>query len=418
MEQLMIPDLEVINPLNARQKWPMVKLGDICSSFQNGIGKGKEYYGKGTKIANIGDLYESPRFSPIKYSLLDCDNREIEKYKLSCGDLLFVRSSLKREGVAYCSAFDSNEECLFSSFMIRAVCDQSKVSPVFLAYQLRSPFGRSQLLANSNTATITNIGQDGLKETLVFLPPPDEQQQIVARLDLAQRLIDQRKAQLALMDQLVQALFYEMFGDPVKNEKGWKLVSLPYICAKQKYSLKRGPFGGALKKEIFVQAGIKVYEQKNAIQKNALLGSYFISEPKYNELKAFTVQPGDFIVSCSGTMGEIYRLPHGAPIGIINQALMKIAIESKLISPTFFESIFKYYIKEHILISSSKGSGLQNIASMDTIKSNTFILPPLPVQQAFADRVHQIEALKQQMQVSLAELEQNFQALMQEAFGG
>src|SRR5690554_2912168 len=88
--------------------------------------------------------------------------------------------------------------------------------------------------------------------------------------------------------------------------------------------LVRGPFGGAIKKEHFVKSGFKVYEQRNAIYATLSLGEYYIDKKKFLELKRFSVQKNDFIVSCSGTIGKIFQIPGHAPEGVINQALLKI----------------------------------------------------------------------------------------------
>ena len=101
-------------------------------------------------------------------------------------------------------------------------------------------------------------------------------------------------------------------------------------------SLKRGPFGGDLKKEYFVSSGYKVYEQQHAIKGDYNLGDYYIDEERYNKLINCNVGPGDYIVSCSGTMGKIFRLPKNAPKGIINQALLRIRIKETNIFHEFF----------------------------------------------------------------------------------
>ncbi|MEM7183979.1 MAG: hypothetical protein AAF518_23965, partial [Spirochaetota bacterium] len=106
-------------------------------------------------------------------------------------------------------------------------------------------------------------------------------------------------------------------------------------------SLKRGPFGGDLKKNIFVKSGYKIYEQQHAIKNDFSLGHYFIDEKTFKKLEACKVKPGDYIVSCSGTMGRIARLPQNAPIGIINQALLRIKIDEKIINPKYFIEYFK-----------------------------------------------------------------------------
>ena len=105
--------------------------------------------------------------------------------------------------------------------------------------------------------------------------------------------------------------------------------------------LKRGPFGSSITKSMFVPSGFKVYEQGNAIYREASRGSYFINDEKYEELSAFAVLPGDFIVSCAGTVGRLFEIPDNAMAGVINQALMRIRINNTILSKRFFARFFR-----------------------------------------------------------------------------
>lgn len=110
---------------------------------------------------------------------------------------------------------------------------------------------------------------------------------------------------------------------------------------------KKGPFGSGLTKSMFVPKSddaYKVYEQKNAIQKNASLGSYYISKDKYKELCGFAAQSSDILVSCAGTIGETYILPEDSEEGIINQALMLIRLHIRDITD-FYLVYFDYILK-------------------------------------------------------------------------
>ena len=118
---------------------------------------------------------------------------------------------------------------------------------------------------------------------------------------------------------------------------------------------------------------VKVYEQKNAIQHNYELGEYFISKTKYAEMLGFAVGPLDFIVSCAGTIGEIYKLPINAPKGIINQALMRATLFDESISD-FYELLL--YDALHRLSEKSKGTAIKNIAPFEILKPAVVFLPP------------------------------------------
>ena len=105
--------------------------------------------------------------------------------------------------------------------------------------------------------------------------------------------------------------------------EGWEEKKFNDVC-----KFIRGPFGGALKKEIFVSEGYAVYEQSHAIYGDFSKFRYFISEEKFNELKRFSVFPNDIIMSCSGTMGKFAIVPEKLKEGVINQALLKLTVKS------------------------------------------------------------------------------------------
>ena len=129
----------------------------------------------------------------------------------------------------------------------------------------------------------------------------------------------------------------------------------------------------------------KVYEQKNAINKDATLGHYFIDKTKFEELKGFAVQPEDIIVSCAGTIGEAYVLPQNIREGIINQALMTIRFFDKSISD-FYLLYFDFILKNEAA-NGSKGTAIKNIPPFDILKNFFFPLPPLEEQNRIIEKV-------------------------------
>lgn len=170
---------------------------------------------------------------------------------------------------------------------------------------------------------------------------------------------------------------------------GWSICSLDNIAI-----YKKGPFGSSLTKGMFVKEStpnrIKVYEQKNAIQHNANIGNYFISWSKYQEMLSFKVKPMDFIVSCAGTIGEIYKLPRNAPEGIINQALMKVTLFCEEISD-YFEIIF--YDVLHKLSEKSKGTAIKNIPPFEVLKPSIILIPPLNEQYRMINKLNALQVL-------------------------
>ena len=150
-----------------------------------------------------------------------------------------------------------------------------------------------------------------------------------------------RREALAQLDTLLQSTFLDMFGDPVTNPMGWEEDHLANLVSKRKHSLKRGPFGGALKKEIFVSDGFKVYEQKNVIYNDFNIGTYFVKDSDYERMIAFRIQPNDLLISCSGTIGRIAAVPVNAVPGIMNQALLKITLDESRMLNVFFLRLWR-----------------------------------------------------------------------------
>lgn len=170
--------------------------------------------------------------------------------------------------------------------------------------------------------------------------------------------------------------------------KGWICVTLPDIVKNKKNAIKRGPFGSHLKKEFFVKSGYKVYEQQHAINNDFNLGNYYVDEKKFQELKAFEVNSGDLIISCSGTIGKIAIVPQNFKKGIINQALLKISINPNVILIPFFSYLFEFWIKKDEV--SSHGTGIGNLTSVQDLKKNYILLPPLNEQKRIVEKIEEL----------------------------
>lgn len=186
-----------------------------------------------------------------------------------------------------------------------------------------------------------------------------------------------------------EAPYPEITDDELEFEipDNWRWIRLGEIGV-----YKKGPFGSALTKSIFVPKStnsIKVYEQKNAIQKNATLGEYYIEKDYYeNKMSGFTVEPGDIIVSCAGTIGETYIMPEDIELGIINQALMRMNIASS-INISYFLIYFDHILKKNAK-KNSNGSAIKNIPPFDIFKKMLLPLPPVEEQQRIVERLETI----------------------------
>ncbi|WP_426939661.1 restriction endonuclease subunit S [Campylobacter coli] len=202
--------------------------------------------------------------------------------------------------------------------------------------------------------------------------------------------------------------------------QGWKMETLGEILSSDKYSIKRGPFGSALKKSFFVEKGIRIFEQYNPINNDPHWKRYFISHEKFQELEAFKATEGDLLISCSGTLGKIVELPKDTEMGIINQALLKIRLNNIKILNSYFIYYFNSPIMQEKILESTLGSAIKNIASVKILKQIEIPLPPLKEQErivgildeSFAKIDESIKILEQ----NLLNLDELMQSALQKAF--
>ena len=183
---------------------------------------------------------------------------------------------------------------------------------------------------------------------------------------------------------------------PFEIPDGWCWCTLDDLAF-----YKKGPFGSSLTKSMFVPdspSAYKVYEQKNAIQKDHTLGSYFIDEEKYKELSGFKVEPNDIIVSCAGTIGETYVMPNDIREGIINQALMLIRLHLQDVQD-FYLLYFDFILKAEAA-KESKGTAIKNIPPFDVLKSFLIPIPPLAEQGRILEEVKKLMSFVDSIDVS------------------
>ena len=283
---------------------------------------------------------------------------------------------------------------------------------------------KSELISKGKGGTQKNISQTVLNSLEVIVPPLPEQERIVARieelfsqLDAGVETLKKTKAQLAVHR---QAVLKEAFEGEYTPDVTMHEIKMGEI-ADGKDGLRRGPFGSAIKKAFFVESGYKVYEQGNAINNDCKRGHYYISADKYNELSSFQLRPGDFIVSCSGTIGKIAQLPADAELGVINQALMRIRLKPDVIDPYYFMMQFRSEVFQRKIV--SRGSGMGNLAGIKEFKLATMFIPENYENQKqivaeIESRLSVCDSIEQTVDTALQQAEAMRQSILKQAFKG
>ena len=261
--------------------------------------------------------------------------------------------------------------------------------------------------------TRAKLNKSALSKMLIPLPPLDIQKRIAAALDTANALIEKRKEQIEKLDLLIKSQFIEMFGDPVTNPKGWEKKHLEEIA---NVGSSRRVFV-----EELVNEGVPFYRgtEIGAMGTGeSITPSLFITIQHYDRLKAVTGVPviGDLLMPSICPDGRIWRVNTIDPFYFKDGRVLWVHFTEK----SFDNTYLLYALKERII------AEYMNIASGTTfaelkifsLKRVSVLLPPLVFQTQFAEFVQKVEAQKALLQKSLADMEQNYQSLLQKCFKG
>jgi type I restriction enzyme S subunit len=272
-----------------------------------------------------------------------------------------------------------------------------------------------QLQDMGNGATFKELSKSTFEKVEIPLPPLATQQKIAAILDAADAYRQKTKTLIAKYDQLAQSLFLDMFGDTWTNPKGWKVMLVEDVSNNKKHSIKAGPFGSSLKKEFYVEKGYKIYGQEQVIKDDLSFGDYYIDEKKYKELENCKVSEGDVLISLVGTYGKISVVPENFEPGIINPRLMKISPNRNIIRSDFLKILLQNSGAEIQMKNQSRG-GTMDIVNVGIMRKIEIPVPPIELQNKFAERAQLLEAQKQQAQASLQKAEELFNSLLYRCF--
>lgn len=237
---------------------------------------------------------------------------------------------------------------------------------------------------------------------LLNIPPIDEQQVISSELDSIQTMIDGYNALLEDLDALAQSIFFDTFGDPTINEKGWGLKKLCEVC--EVTSSKR------IYQSEQTKSGVPFYRISDfarLIRNEAIFPELYISHEKYNELKSKNLVPckNDILITSRGTLGLCYVIKGNDCFYFQDGMITWLKNIKEGLSSTFLSYIFKTSFLKRQMQKSQNGSTVSYL-SISTIKGLDIIIPPLPLQQQFAERVESIELQKELIRKQLTDAEQ------------
>lgn len=295
-------------------------------------------------------------------------------------------------GVGRCNLYPAKSSLLGTMQYILA---KEGVTNTYLCYLLQS----LNLSKYVNGAAIPHIYFKDYKKEIVPVPPMEVQQQIVAELDKINELIEDCRELLRDLDALAQSLFYDYFGDPVTNPKGWERRLLKNVSI-----IKIGPFGSLLHKEDYISGGTPlinpVHMQNGYVKAD---NDFTIDDGKKESLSNYLLKTNDIVFGRRGDIGRCALITENEDGFLCGTGSLFVRF-SISINSLFALWCLKQEEITKFLIEKAKGATMLNI-NCGIVESIPLILPPLPLQEKFAERIEQIEAQKKAVEETIAELQ-------------
>lgn len=376
-----------------REGWEYKKLGEVCNILNGYAFKSSKYTNSGTRIIRITNVQKGYVIDndPKYYS--DDDIKNLTQYSLREGDLVMsLTGNVGRVGML-------QKSMLPAALNQRVACIRTKSDEISLNYLFHlfnsDVFERAAIRSARGIAQL-NMSTEWLKEHTIPLPPKSTQLAIVSELDKIKELIRLKKEQLKDFDNLAQSIFYEMFGDPVENEKGWETKRLGDVCI---YPANRLPIS-EIKPQNYV--GVENLQKNRAgiIFSEKLPNINSATEFILNDILIGNIRPylkKIWIANKNGgASGDVVI------VRIASDLLLSMYLFKVLASDQFFEYDNTY----------TKGAKMPR-GDRKAISNFPIPLPPLHLQHLFAHRIEQIEHQKAEVQKAIADLETLLAARMQ-----
>ena len=377
-----------------------MKLGDIAT-FMNGYAfKPADWEEQGLPIIRIQNLTSDNK--NFNYYNKNYD----PKYEINKGDVLISWS-------ASLGVYEwQGEKALLNQHIFKVVFDKIEVDKRFFIYAVKILLKNIENnLHGSTMKHITKPMFENLKFPVLSL---EKQRKIADVLDCVSDILSMKKSQLNNVNKLTKFQFFKMFGDPILNEKNWKKVSCKEIISK--IGSGSTPLGG---NKNYKSKGISFIRSLN-VHNNKFIndGLVFINEKQSEKLKNVNVEKDDILFNITGaSVARSCIVPLNILPARVNQHVSIIRCNKEIIKPIFLCSQLTNIQYQSFLLKIAKNNGATREAlTKEQLENLNIILPPIELQNKFADFVRQTEKCLFELQKSIDETQLLFDSLMDKYF--
>lgn len=391
--------------------WEKVKLGEVCFIIGGYAFKSDQYINNAVPLIRISNINENQIYLDYECSIKD--NNKYNQYEILNGDILIALSGAT---TGKFGIFNSHDKAYLNQ-RVGLIRKTERSCQKFIFYYLN--IIKDEILRKAGGAAQPNISTTELGNFEIPLPPIQTQERIAEILDKADELRRKDKDLQEKYDQLAQAIFIDMFGDPVKNNKGWEVKKLDDFCSK--ILSGNTPKGGS---EVYVKSGISFFRSQNVWKNKLELSDIaYIDEATHQKMKNSSLKDKDILITKTGRINTensslgraaLYRGKNDS--ANINGHVYLIRINSSEILPEFVVFILTtIQYRDHIRSVCVGGIDKRQL-NKEHIQDFPIILPPIHLQEEFVKKIELINELK--AKVNAEKSEELFQSLLQKAFKG
>ena len=385
-------------------KWTYKTFGEVGTFLRGKNIQKADFVEKGLPCIHYGQIHTKFGISVDKH-LSEIPQEVYNKSIIaSPGDLIIAITSEDLEGSCKSTAWLGDYDIAVSA---HAAVYKHNLNPKFIAYYLRSNSFYTEKEKYARGFKVMEIKPTDIARIPIPVPSPSVQQTIVMELDSINDLIELKKKQQNDLDSLAHSIFFDMFGDPVLNEKGWELKYLGDVC--EATSSKR------IFAEEYKESGIPFYRGKEITERSKNIPisvELYISKERYEEIKRAFGSPkvGDLLITAVGTIGNIWVVDDNSPFYFKDGNIIWIRNMTN-INSIFFKSMLEILIDAYKK-EMARGAAYSALTIVN-LKKMSIPLPPLTLQQSFANRISSIEQQKQRIDKSIKDLETLLASRMQ-----
>lgn len=384
-----------------RKGWEYKKLGEVGTFLRGKNILKSDFVEKGLPCIHYGQIHTKFGISTDTH-LTETSQEVYDKAIIaSKNDVLIAITSEDLEGSCKATAWLGDYDVAVSA---HAAVFKHNLNPKYIVYYLKSQSFYIEKSKYARGFKVMEIKPTDIAKIPIPIPPKSTQLAIVSELDKINELIRLKKEQLKDFDNLAQSLFYEMFGDPVENEKGWEVKKLKDISREIGDGLHGTPEYSEIDTGCYFINGNNLENGTIVIKENTKMVSEKTKAKHHIEMDDFTI-----LVSINGTLGKV-AFYNGENV-ILGKSACYIKLEAYNDKKYIFELLKSDYFKRYAE-SECTGTTIRNV-SLKSMRNFRCPLPPLPLQRLFAQRIEQIEREKSEVQKSIQDLETLLASRMQ-----